>query len=190
MGVANQRLRLAREKEIGPGACVVPSPFARLLLSAHAPWLVRGVKMAAVAGARALSLAALRGGGGAAAAVANCCCRRWRRRLLSTGTPPQAVGAGLTEAVLRDAVKQKQVTRGRGSLSVGAAGCHSRPRPAFPSVGAEGGGAGLGSSQQPCEAGQAQKAALVAQGGLGLRPAGPFVGQGGTANHALVLPVL
>ncbi|KAL8219939.1 UNVERIFIED_CONTAM: hypothetical protein K2H54_036489, partial [Gekko kuhli] len=69
---------------------------------------------AAVGGVRALSLAALRGGVGAA--VANCCCRRWRRRgawpaarrLLSTGAPPQVVGAGLTEAVLRDAVKQKQ----------------------------------------------------------------------------------
>ncbi|XP_048358080.1 LOW QUALITY PROTEIN: mitochondrial import inner membrane translocase subunit TIM50-like [Sphaerodactylus townsendi] len=67
----------------------------------------------AVAGARALSLAALRGGG---AVVASCCCRRWRRRGawpaagrgLSTGAPPQVVGAGLTESVLRDAVKQNQ----------------------------------------------------------------------------------
>ncbi|XP_060113602.1 mitochondrial import inner membrane translocase subunit TIM50 [Heteronotia binoei] len=73
---------------------------------------------AAVAGVRALSLAVLRGGGGGAT-LASCCCRRWRR-LLSTGAPPQVVGAGLTEAVLREAVKQKQATDGGDGKSSGS----------------------------------------------------------------------
>ncbi|XP_053253600.1 mitochondrial import inner membrane translocase subunit TIM50 isoform X2 [Podarcis raffonei] len=81
--------------------------------------------VAASAAARALSAAALSGGrralllqeGGASGGR---CCRRWKRRgawavpgrALSAGVPPQAppqaVGVGLTEAVLRDAVKQRQ----------------------------------------------------------------------------------
>ncbi|XP_054855877.1 mitochondrial import inner membrane translocase subunit TIM50 [Eublepharis macularius] len=78
---------------------------------------------AAVAVARGLSLAALRGGG----AVASCYCRRWRRRsalvatsgrALSTGTPPQVTG--LTESVLRDAVKQKQSAEGGDGKSSGS----------------------------------------------------------------------
>ncbi|XP_060131443.1 mitochondrial import inner membrane translocase subunit TIM50 [Zootoca vivipara] len=79
---------------------------------------------AVVAAARALSAAALvgglralqEGGGGPGGR----CCRRWKRRgawavpgrALSGGfppqAPPQAVGVGLTEAILRDAVKQQQ----------------------------------------------------------------------------------
>ncbi|XP_028597678.2 mitochondrial import inner membrane translocase subunit TIM50 [Podarcis muralis] len=81
--------------------------------------------VAAAAAARALSAAALAGGrralllqeGGGSGGR---CCRRWKRRgawavpgrALSAGVPPQAppqaVGVGLTEAVLRDAVKQRQ----------------------------------------------------------------------------------
>ncbi|XP_033014500.1 mitochondrial import inner membrane translocase subunit TIM50 isoform X1 [Lacerta agilis] len=81
---------------------------------------------AVVAAARALSAAALSGGlralqeGGGGGGSVGRCCRRWKRRggwavpgrALSAGVPPQvppqAVGVGLTEAVLRDAVKQQQ----------------------------------------------------------------------------------
>ncbi|XP_061453918.1 mitochondrial import inner membrane translocase subunit TIM50 [Rhineura floridana] len=87
---------------------------------------------AVVAAVRALSVAALTGGlrmlkgtGGGGQ-----CCRRWKRpgvwtvprRELGAEVPPQAasqaVGVGLTEAVLRDAVKQQQSTEdgdGKGS---------------------------------------------------------------------------
>ncbi|XP_077174616.1 mitochondrial import inner membrane translocase subunit TIM50 [Paroedura picta] len=78
-------------------------------------WRAKMAAAAAVAGVRGFSLAALRGGG----VVANCCCRRWRR-LLSTGVPPQVVGAGLTEAVLRDAAKQKQAAEGGDGKSSGS----------------------------------------------------------------------
>lgn len=67
------------------------------------------------------ALRALRGSGGEAHGGGHYCCWRWRRRgawsppgrPLSQGVPPQAppVGVGLTEAVLRDAVKQQQQVR-------------------------------------------------------------------------------
>ncbi|XP_053124138.1 mitochondrial import inner membrane translocase subunit TIM50 [Hemicordylus capensis] len=81
----------------------------------------------AAAAARAFTVAAsaggqraLRGGGRCAAARiagGSGSCWRWRRRgawtpapgrTLTSGAPSQAVGAGLTEAVLRDAVRQRQ----------------------------------------------------------------------------------
>ncbi|KAJ6663713.1 hypothetical protein lerEdw1_009792 [Lerista edwardsae] len=70
------------------------------------------------------ALSVLRGSGGEARGSGHHCCWRWRRRgawsppvrPLSQGVPPQAppVGVGLTEAVLRDAVKQQQQQSAEG----------------------------------------------------------------------------